>query len=91
MRILIYIVYGIIGIFLYNLIKSFFAPKNIPLKKDNLKIDDEMVQDPNCGVYIPKKETIEKKVKGVKYFFCSKECFEEFSKKSDNPQDHKTG
>ncbi len=39
----------------------------------------DMVQDPNCGTYIPKKQCITKSIEGKEYFFCSKKCAEEYS------------
>ena len=77
----------ILIILFYFLIKSFFAPQKPPPRKreGGLGIDDEMVKDPNCETYIPKRESIEKRIKGETYFFCSRECFEEFKKKLESP------
>ena len=41
----------------------------------------DMVQDPNCGTYIPKKQSITKSVQGKEHFFCSKKCADEYSSK----------
>ena len=41
----------------------------------------DMVQDPNCGTYVPKKQSIPKSVRGKEHFFCSKKCAEEYSSK----------
>ena len=41
----------------------------------------DMVQDPNCGTYVPKKQSIPKLVHGKEQFFCSKKCAEEYSSK----------
>ena len=41
----------------------------------------DMVQDPNCGVYIPKKQAIIEFVHGKESFFCSKKCVNEYSLK----------
>jgi YHS domain-containing protein len=41
-------------------------------------ITNEMVQDPVCKVYIPKKESLTTVHSGTAYFFCSKECLEKF-------------
>ena len=41
----------------------------------------DMAQDPNCGTYVPKKQSITKSVQGKEYFFCSKKCSEEYSSK----------
>jgi YHS domain-containing protein len=40
---------------------------------------DEMVQDPVCKLYIPKREAVCASVAGTTYFFCSQECLDRFS------------
>ena len=52
----------------------------------NPKLEDpsgtaDMVQDPNCGVYIPKKQAIIEFVHDKETFFCSKKCVDEYSLK----------
>lgn len=43
----------------------------------------DMTQDPNCGVYVPKKQAVTKLVRGKEHYFCSQKCAEEYpSKKS---------
>ncbi len=54
--------------------------------KPNLEGPEEtadMVQDPNCGTYVPKKQSITKSVRGKEHFFCSKKCAEEYSSKEN--------
>ena len=43
----------------------------------------DMAQDPNCGTYVPKKQSITKSVQGTEYFFCSKKCADEYSFKKE--------
>ena len=43
----------------------------------------DMAQDPNCGTYVPKKQSITKSVQGKEYFFCSKKCADEYSFKKE--------
>jgi len=43
----------------------------------------DMAQDPNCGTYVPKKQSITKLVQGKEYFFCSKKCADEYSSKKE--------
>ena len=38
------------------------------------QIDDIMVQDPACGIYLPRNEAIKTKIAGQEHFFCSPEC-----------------
>ncbi len=41
-------------------------------------IVDELVQDPVCGVYCPRREAKTLVCKGRKYYFCSMECLRKF-------------
>jgi YHS domain-containing protein len=49
--------------------------------RDDEKVIDEMVQDPACRTYIPRREAIRKVIRGQEVFFCSKECAQEFEAK----------
>jgi len=41
---------------------------------------DEMVQDPACKTYIPRRTAYRRVVDGTEYFFCSRECAEKFER-----------
>lgn len=41
---------------------------------------EEMVRDPQCGVYIPLSSAYRKKVAGETVYFCSRECEEAYNK-----------
>lgn len=38
------------------------------------QVMDVMVQDPQCGTYLPKHEAVRAWVRGEEQFFCSKAC-----------------
>jgi YHS domain-containing protein len=42
---------------------------------------DELVQDPYCQTYIPKRSALKKKVGGQVLYFCRKECLKNFVQK----------
>ena len=42
----------------------------------------EMVQDPNCGVYVPKVQAVSRSVRGKDHFFCGERCANEYSAKN---------
>lgn len=44
---------------------------------------DELVQDPNCGTYVSKKNALAAATNGVTRYFCSRECAEGFEKKQE--------
>ena len=62
------------------LYRSLFGGATSPSRDDPTETAD-MVQDPNCGTYVPKKQSIPKLVHGKEQFFCSKKCAEEYSSK----------
>ena len=39
---------------------------------------EELVQDPCCQTYVPKRTAVKKRVKGENYYFCNKECLRKF-------------
>lgn len=51
-------------------------------RKEGTSETKEMVRDPNCETYVPKTEALQKSFRGKDYFFCSKKCAEEYSRKN---------
>lgn len=45
-----------------------------PAADNNLPVTDEMLKDPHCGVYFPRKEGVPLKLKGETLYFCSTDC-----------------
>jgi len=39
---------------------------------------DELVQDPCCQVYIPKRSALKRSIAGKGCYFCSQDCLEKF-------------
>ena len=81
------IIFAILCYILYRLVKSLMLP---PARKpgessirSNGTITDEMVMDPQCSVYIPKREAISAKVAGETIYFCSKECKKKYLKEKN--------
>jgi uncharacterized protein len=81
LRIFIYI---IIAYLLYRLLKSLFAKNKGIERTGGGGIIDEMVQDPFCKTYIPRKDAKKKVIGGQEYFFCSDECASKFELKDKN-------
>ena len=75
LRIFIYI---IIAYLLYRILKSLFSKSKGIEKTGGGGIIDEMVQDPFCKTYIPRKDAKKKVIQGQEYFFCSDECASKF-------------
>ncbi len=45
---------------------------------------EELVQDPWCQTYIPKRSAVKKRLTGRKYYFCSQECLKNYLEKKKN-------
>lgn len=75
MRFIIYLVLAYVA---YRVLKAVIRPKDRIYRSENGGVIDEMVQDPQCKMYIPRREAIEKAVDGRTYHFCSDACATKF-------------
>ena len=65
----------------YLLSQLFFPRRRVrsgPDRRAPTAVAEEMVRDPVCQVYLPRREAISRKVQGREYFFCSPGCVDEF-------------
>lgn len=44
---------------------------------------DELVQDPYCQTYIPKRSALKKKVEGQVLYFCDEKCLKSYVRKKE--------
>ncbi|MBN1881458.1 MAG: hypothetical protein JW885_04725 [Deltaproteobacteria bacterium] len=70
-------------ILLYYVAKSLFSPRKPKPDKpvmgaDGRAVNDVMVQDPSCGVYLPKNDAIRARINGETHYFCSDACIQRF-------------
>jgi len=65
----------------YRLFKGLFGPSREihrgPSNNSGVMIN-EMVQDPFCETYIPRREALKRIIGGQEYYFCSSECADRF-------------
>jgi uncharacterized protein len=72
------IILAILLYILYRLVKgSFKQDKKIHRGRDG-RVIDEMVQDPYCKIYIPRRQAVRRVYEGNEIFFCSEECADRF-------------
>ena len=83
---LLLVLFFLLYTILHSLIKNMFIQGRKLNREPEL---EELVQDPHCQTYIPKRTAIRKRVKGREYYFCDKECARRFfdQKKPQNPKD----
>ncbi len=78
-----WIIIIITGFFLFRLLRRIFSSPKLPERNPPREIQDEMVQDPVCKVYLPKRQAkILNSPKGIHYYFCSTQCREKFIKEA---------
>ena len=68
----------IIGYILFRLLRTVFGSNRELKRTREGGVIDEMVQDPYCETYIPKRESVKRVVGGEQHFFCSRECADKF-------------
>ena len=74
------IIYALIFYLLYRALKALLLPKIKTMSHENSKVIDEMIQDPFCEKYVPRREAIKRTINGQDYFFCSESCADQFEK-----------
>ena len=69
-----------IGYGVYRSIRSLTAPRGHEKmdSRDQGRIDDVMIKDPVCEVYLPQREALQLTHKGREYYFCSQVCLDKF-------------
>jgi YHS domain-containing protein len=72
------ITFAVLLYLLYRLVKGFLTQGKEYKEKAQDGAVDEMVQDPVCKTYIPRREAVKRSFEGKIILFCSKECADKF-------------
>ena len=72
------IVFGILAYLLYRIVKGVFSPKAKIHRGRAQGIVDEMVQDPFCKTYVPRRDSVRRIIQGQEVFFCSDGCADNY-------------
>jgi YHS domain-containing protein len=84
------IIIVVLVMIVYFTVKSIFKPVVKPEPKPDFAKPEppgprgdteDMVQDPECGTYIPIESAQKATIKGVPYYFCSDDCRIAYQKK----------
>lgn len=70
---------AVLAYILYRLVKGVFSARTKIDRRKAGGVIDEMVQDPFCGTYIPRRESVRRVIEGQEYLFCSDECADKFA------------
>ena len=74
----LFLIIGLLAL-LFVLLKSMYRNSKLAGRPARPPIDgDQMVQDPVCGVFVPRKTAIVRQVGGISNCFCSQECAAKF-------------
>lgn len=76
--------FGIFVYLLYRVFRKYFSSRGSVERGNDGGAIDEMVQDPSCKTYIPKRTALRKNIGGQESFFCSRECAEKYEEKTRN-------
>jgi YHS domain-containing protein len=74
-----FILFVLLLLFFYTIL--YYLIKDMVVRRKKLGREpepEELVQDPYCQTYIPKRTAVRKSVKGRHYYFCNKECLRKF-------------
>ena len=68
----------------YSFIQALFPSKTRGNKRPPNRSDsgEQMVQDPQCGTYLPLSEAISANIRGKQEYFCSRKCRSQFKKQT---------
>ena len=78
-----WIIILIVFFLLFSYLKRFLSSPKLPKRNPPQEIQDEMVQDPVCKVYLPKRQAVVLKSSNrLNYYFCSAQCRDQFIKEA---------
>ena len=64
----------------YRLFRGFTTSKQEIQRTPDGGVIDEMVQDPVCKTYVPRRDAVKKVIGGREIFFCSEACASKYEK-----------
>lgn len=76
-----------IAYLLLRVVRRWLISGRVPRREQGY-IDDEMVRDPVCGVYVPQHEAFSLRMDGERRYFCSEACRHAFE---ENPSGYGAG
>ncbi len=81
-----FILFTILFFILYHVLLNLLKVILPPRKRTNQESEpEELVQDPYCKTYIPKRSALRKRIAGKDYYFCNRKCLRGYLK-SESPE-----
>jgi YHS domain-containing protein len=78
----IFLILGLLAVLYFLLRSAFKGLKQNRIERGTPANKGQMVQDPVCGVFVPRESAIEQTIDGTTSYFCSRECATAFEKRS---------
>ena len=78
------LIFGVLVYLLYRTFRRYFGSRENIERGSNGGTIDEMVQDPSCKAYIPKRTALRRNIGGRDFFYCSRECADKHEKEIKN-------
>jgi hypothetical protein len=85
-----FIILFIVGYVLYRAVKNWMSPtsgRRAVSSREVGRIDDEMVKDPYCETYFPRREGVRLEIGGEDLLFCSAECRDRYLADREGEED----
>jgi len=71
------------GFVFYSMVSGLLRPRTSKHPLNRSKEGEVMVEDPQCGTYLPVSDAIKASIHGQQRYFCSKKCLKEYRKIHD--------
>jgi len=82
--VLFYLIYRVLkSLMKPTRLNRFKRPKSIRGTESDLD-SEELIRDPNCGIYLPRKQGIAALIGGRVSYFCSQECKQQYIENRKN-------
>lgn len=80
-RLIIWLIVGFLIYTVFQVIKQHLLKPPSPPPEKTVR-GEEMVQDPECGTYVPRSDAVKAQDKGTTHYFCSAACRDKFLERS---------
>lgn len=75
------LIIAFLGYLLYRVVRGLKGLAGPALRDEKGEVIDDMVQDPECGTYVPRGEAVRRRIRGEDFYFCSTACADRYEKK----------
>ncbi len=74
-----FILFVVLAYIFYHLLKFFFKETTPRKRNPEARLEpEELVQDPYCQKYIPKRLAIRNRIQGRDFYFCDRDCMDSY-------------